>query len=113
MPHNQFQTQDLDKHYPSLTVQDECNLDDLQPLEQEWLYNQGMRTVQTILEEMTHQGRVRKPDESINCLHDHDNSSLNFVGSVVYGREGLGLDCCGDRGDAADSCGMPFYPLTC
>ena len=61
MPHNQLSTEQLDEQYPSLEVPDECELNDLEPLEADHLYNKGMKEVQSIISAMHERGRTRKP----------------------------------------------------
>ncbi len=60
MPHTELNANDLDREYPSLQAPNELEMDDLSKLEDEHLYNAGMRVVQDILNEMEVAGRTRK-----------------------------------------------------
>ena len=61
MPHLMMDISELDVAYPRLEPPEDLQLDDLERLECDSLYQKGMTVVQGILNEMTTQGRLRKP----------------------------------------------------
>ena len=65
MPHVGFNPVEIEDRYPSLKVADDLELDDLTRLEDDSLYNAGMRVVQQILHEMAVAGRTRRAGPTI------------------------------------------------
>ena len=62
MPHVELSGAALDAEYPSLEAPEEELLQDMTNLEDDALYNKGMKIVQGIIQDMVAHGRRRRAD---------------------------------------------------
>ena len=74
MPHNDFNSEELERWYPSLQAPEELDLEDLSRLENDGLYNAGMEVVQEILREMAAAGRTRRSGQQRHRETDRGNT---------------------------------------